>query len=77
MTVGSRHVKIWKFSGGRISGCRVGWGRSRKAVSVLCCESIKSGYVIGTIKGEVIKVNGSIGKGLTAHKGKVYVIKNH
>jgi microtubule-associated protein-like 6 len=68
LTVGSKHVKMWKLNGTRVQGTKLSWKGSCKPESVLCCQGVpKFGYVIGTIKGKLIPVRGGIGVPIQAH----------
>ena len=75
MTVGSRHVKVWKLSGCQLKGSQISWPQSAKQEPVICCAGLDGkGFAIGTAKGNLMLVRGSIEKPQEVHKGKIYVM---
>ena len=57
LTVGSKHIKLWKVNGSTVKGTRLDWGKN-KSEPILCCEGIGNYYVVGTISGKLYVIRG-------------------
>lgn len=56
LTVGTRHVKLFRINGTRIKGTRVSFPRKSKPEAILAAVAVKKKFFIGSKSGKIISV---------------------